>query len=155
MNLGSIIPRHGLGAEIPVIFIYQFHVNFLSSNLTSLLYIFFKKKFFSCVLASARNGLVETRSLRGVGVAGPRHYKPRRPRCEYTVSCRNCVERNEGGKKVCVRSSTVVVLVSSGLVGTLVVLCVCCPEPILHYIHLAFVNGWVVYTTGYGLKSSR
>jgi len=63
--------------------------------------------------------------LRGVGVAGPRHYKPRRPRCEYTVSCRNCVERNEGGKKVCVRSSTVVVLVSSGLVGTLVVLCVC------------------------------
>lgn len=125
MNLGSIIPRHGLGAEIPVIFIYQFHVNFLSSNLTSLLYIFFKKKFFSCVLASARNGLVETRSLRGVGVAGPRHYKPRRPRCEYTVSCRNCVERNEGGKKVCVRSSTVVVLVSSGLVGTLVVLCVC------------------------------
>lgn len=125
MNLGSIIPRHGLGAEIPVIFIYQFHVNFLSSNLTSLLYIFFKKNFFSCVLASARNGLVETRSLRGVGVAGPRHYKPRRPRCEYTVSCRNCVERNEGGKKVCVRSSTVVVLVSSGLVGTLVVLCVC------------------------------
>ena len=125
MNLGSIIPRHGLGAEIPVIFIYQFHVNFLSSNLTSLLYIFFKKKNFSCVLASARNGLVETRSLRGVGVAGPRHYKPRRPRCEYTVSCRNCVERNEGGKKVCVRSSTVVVLVSSGLVGTLVVLCVC------------------------------
>jgi len=125
VNLGSIIPRHGLGAEIPVIFIYQFHVNFLSSNLTSLLYIFFKKKFFSCVLASARNGLVETRSLRGVGVAGPRHYKPRRPRCEYTVSCRNCVERNEGGKKVCVRSSTVVVLVSSGLVGTLVVLCVC------------------------------
>ena len=106
-------------------FIYQFHVNFLSSNLTSLLYIFFKKIFFSCVLASARNGLVETRSLRGVGVAGPRHYKPRRPRCEYTVSCRNCVERNEGGKKVCVRSSTVVVLVSSGLVGTLVVLCVC------------------------------